>query len=171
MGAHVQWDEANLEEIEANKPVRQKITEPKTPYHRMIDDGSPSPWDSFEEASGDAIHSEVICSTSDDMASSGENKSRRSGWTSSDDEADVVDQHDEDSGSERSRSFREHRRAHYDEYRKIKTLRRNGSSLEGASDDEIEDLENSDGRCNTSSSLTSAVEGIDIADGSTYDSK
>ncbi|XP_055818752.1 protein phosphatase inhibitor 2-like isoform X3 [Solanum dulcamara] len=162
MGAHVKWDEANLEEIEANKPVRQKITEPKTPFHRMNDDddGSPSPWDSFEEANA-----------LDDVASSSENKSHRSGWTSSDDEADIMDQDDEDSGSERIKNFREHRRAHYDEYRKIKELRREGSSLEGASDDEIEDLEKRDGRCNTSSSLTSAVEGIDIAEGSTDDSK
>ncbi|KAF3613306.1 hypothetical protein FXO38_36318 [Capsicum annuum] len=165
-GARVKWDEANLGEIEANKPVRQKITEPKTPYHRMIDDddGSPSPWDSFEEASGDAIHS-------DDMASSNENKSRRSGWTSSEDEPDIMDQDDEDSDSERSRIFREHRRAHYDEYRKIKELRRQGSSLEGASDDEIEDLEKGDGRCDTTSSLASAAEDIDIAEGSTDDSK
>nr|XP_009609844.1 protein phosphatase inhibitor 2-like isoform X2 [Nicotiana tomentosiformis] len=157
--ARVQWDEANLGEIEANKPVRQKITEPKTPYHRMTDDddGSlSSPWDSFEEANGDAIHSEVV--------SSG-NNSRQSVWTSSEDEADIMDQDDEDSGSERSKSFREHRRAHYDEYRKIKELRRTCSSLEEASDDEIGVLEERDGRCNTSSSLTVAVKGIDIAEG------
>uniref|UniRef100_M1AQR5 Protein phosphatase inhibitor 2 containing protein n=1 Tax=Solanum tuberosum TaxID=4113 RepID=M1AQR5_SOLTU len=85
MGAHVKWDEANLEEIEANKPERQKITEPKTPFHRSIDDddGSPSPWDTIEEAS--AL----------DEASSSENKSRHSGWPSSDDEADIMDQDDE----------------------------------------------------------------------------
>ncbi|XP_055828074.1 protein phosphatase inhibitor 2 [Solanum dulcamara] len=168
---HVKWDEANLGEIEANKPVRQKITEPKTPYHCMIDDdGSLSPIrGNFEEGNGDAVHAEAIRSALNEMASSSKNKSRRSGWTSSEDEAGVMDQDDADSGSRKGKSFKEHRRAHYDEYRRVKELRRKGSSLEETSDDE--DLVEKDGRSDSSSSLTSAVKDIEIEEGSMDTSK
>ncbi|XP_070053277.1 protein phosphatase inhibitor 2 isoform X2 [Nicotiana tomentosiformis] len=172
-GAHVKWDEANLGEIEANKPVRQKITEPKTPYHRMIDvDGSLSPIrGSFEEGNGDAVHAEAIRSALNEVASSSKNKSQRSGWTSSEDEADVMDQDDADSGSEKGKSFKEHRRAHYDEYRRVKELRRKGSFLEEASNSEDEDLEKRDGRSDSSSSLTTAVKDIEIEEGNMDTSK
>ncbi|XP_059667052.1 protein phosphatase inhibitor 2-like isoform X2 [Cornus florida] len=131
---HVRWNEANLEEIEANKPVRQKITEPKTPYHPMRSDDD-----------------EVVRFALNDVVSSSKNKSRSDGWTSSEDEADAMDEDDEDASS---MSFREHRRAHYDEYRKVKELRRNGSLgslLEDASDEE----DDKNGSTDLSSLLTS----------------
>ncbi|XP_031269552.1 protein phosphatase inhibitor 2-like [Pistacia vera] len=164
-GGRVRWDEDNLGEIEANKPVRQKITEPKTPYHpRINDDGSLSPIrGSFNECIDsvtDAMDAEELRTALNDVASSSKQTSGPSGWSSSEDEADPMEQDEEDSEMGRSLSFKEHRKAHYDEYLTVKELRRNGSVLDDVDEDEGE--KQNDGRSASTSSVSAGVKCIDI---------
>lgn len=124
------WDEENLDFLEANKTPKQKITEPKTPYHAPeAEDGlvSPSPTDECLPMA-DAVHAEAIRNALSEVATTsaaGTSRQRGSGWTSSEDEVDIEEMDHDNEGLESNggrMSFEEHRRAHYDEYRTAKML-------------------------------------------------
>lgn len=58
-------------------------------------------------------------------------------------------------------SFREHRKAHYNEFLKVKELRQKGSVLDDEEEDDASAKEN-DGTCDSSSSLSAGVKCLDI---------
>ncbi|RRT74355.1 hypothetical protein B296_00022242 [Ensete ventricosum] len=141
----VRWNEANLAEIEENKPVRQKITEPKTPYHPMIDDdGSLSPRRTFDACLDNSAHAEALMTALNDVASS--SKSSNGGWTSSEDETDAMEQDDDSEEDVARLSFKEHRKAHYDEFHKVKELLRVGSLVVDEDDEGNSSQQNSSER-------------------------
>eukprot|EP00897_Mesotaenium_endlicherianum_P006251 jgi/Mesen1/5654/ME000286S04865 len=145
----VQWNEENLDYLEQTKTPKQKINEPKTPFHQLSLDpeeaGELTPTHLPDEsdfdvaqAKGDAAHAEAIATALSDYAAAGSPqhsggpeiaRTTSNGWTSSEDEiGNDVDLEDFEKfvgqrpGFKQSLSFKEHRRRHYDEYRKLKQL-------------------------------------------------
>lgn len=65
------------------------------------------------------------------------------------------------SGSEKRRSFREHRTAHYDEFHKVKELRK-GSFMEDESDEETKNNGRNNEKCDSPSLRTAGVKEMDV---------
>ncbi|XP_040988535.1 protein phosphatase inhibitor 2-like [Juglans microcarpa x Juglans regia] len=150
----VRWDEAKLAEIEATKPVRKKIDEPKTPYHPKVnEDGSLYSVGS----TGNAAQAEAIRNALNEVISSRMHSTGFTEWTSSEDEADAMEQ---DKGSvkiEHDTSFKDHRRKHYDEFWRVKELKKN-EFFPNDKNDEYDDV----GRQHSYSFLSNGLREIHI---------
>ncbi|WJX71439.1 hypothetical protein P8452_55434 [Trifolium repens] len=84
------------------------------------------------------------------------------GWTSSEDELELMEQDDNDSETDKSRNFRKLRKAHYDEYLKVKELRQKSSRVEDESEeDDNPELGKGEKKCE-SCSLSDSVKEMDI---------
>lgn len=119
----VKWDEENLNDIESTKPVREKITEPKTPFHPTIDEDEEG---CIKESVDKSFHADAITTALMEAVSSGK-FSARDNWESSGNEEEAINQGNE---------FEEHRKAHYDEYRKVKEHHQKGT-LSGETDEDV----------------------------------
>ncbi|KAF8693696.1 hypothetical protein HU200_039112 [Digitaria exilis] len=126
---HVKWDEENLNDIETNKPEREKITEPKTPYHPMIDEdeGPVSPLQLSEESVDKSAHADAIKTALAEAVSSGKIFDRSS-WESCDNEEAI----------KQGKAFEEQRKVHYDEYHKMKEMLQKGTMTDDADEEESE---------------------------------
>ncbi|PAN06897.1 hypothetical protein PAHAL_1G295700 [Panicum hallii] len=124
---HVKWDEDNLNDIESNKPEREKINEPKTPYHPMTDEdeGPVSPLQLSEELVDKSAHADAIKTALAEAVFSGKIFDRNS-WESCENEEAI----------KQGNAFEEHRKVHYDEYHKMKELLQKGTMTDDAEEDE-----------------------------------
>ncbi|GKU95311.1 hypothetical protein SLEP1_g8686 [Rubroshorea leprosula] len=134
----VRWDEDNLREIEANKHVVKEITEPKTPYPMTGEDGSSSPsldpsnynhydYEAHAEALREAIHRATL---------NGQQITFFDRCSSSEDQADAIEKNEGYVKKMDEEEFKNKRRAHYDEIKKIKELQKKGWNIV---DDEVID--------------------------------
>ncbi|MBA0709820.1 hypothetical protein Golax_024840, partial [Gossypium laxum] len=120
----VSWNEANLREIEANKQETKKIDEPKTPYPSTIEeDGSSVKSIDF------AAHAEALKNALNKLAFTEEHNSPF-GETCQDEDQGLAKQKD-------TVSFEGRRRAHYDEFNKVKEVQEKGCSLDDELDNSI----------------------------------
>jgi len=111
----VKWNEENLNDIESTKPAREKITEPKTPYHPMNDEDEER---SIEESVDKSFDADAITTALMEAVSSGKFSARDNWESSGNEEEETINQ---------GKDFEEQRKAHYDEYRKVKEHHQKGT--------------------------------------------